>query len=54
MKNRLKTMVCTYLEPEQVDRLDALASKTKKPKAVHIRKAIDEYLAREDRRAART
>jgi len=27
---------------------------TVKPKAVHIRKAIDEYLAREDRRAART
>jgi predicted DNA-binding protein len=44
VSTRLKVMVCTYLEPEQVDHLDRLAKKEKRPKAEIIREAIDRYV----------
>lgn len=49
---RLKTMICTYLEPEQVEQLDALAKREDRPKAVIIREAIDDYVRRAKRRSA--
>lgn len=48
--NRVKVMVCTYLEPEQVEGLERLAKREGTPKAVLIRAAIDAYLKREARR----
>jgi predicted DNA-binding protein len=39
-------MICTYLEPEQVDSLDRLARTEGRTKAAIIREAIDRYIAR--------
>lgn len=45
-RRRLKTMICTYLEPEQVDALARLSRLENRPKAEIIREAIDRYIAR--------
>lgn len=45
-KKRLKTMICTYLEPEQVEHLDRLARIEGRSKAEIIREALDRYIAR--------
>lgn len=45
-KKRLKTMICTYLEPEQVEHLDRLARVEGRSKAEIIREALDRYIAR--------
>lgn len=50
VSKRLKTMICTYLEPEQVDALARCAKREDRPKAEIIREAIDAYLARAARR----
>jgi predicted DNA-binding protein len=45
-RRRLKTMICTYLEPEQVTELDRLSRVENRPKAEIIREAVDRYIAR--------
>jgi predicted DNA-binding protein len=45
-RRRLKTMICTYLEPEQVTELDRLSRVENRPKAEIIREAVSRYIAR--------
>lgn len=37
-----------YLEPEKAERLDALAKRTRIPRAVLLREAVDDLLAKYD------
>lgn len=42
-----------YLEPEAAKRLDALAERTRIPKAVLLREAVDDLLAKHEPKGAR-
>jgi predicted DNA-binding protein len=46
MTPRIKQLQSLYLEPEKAELLDALAAKTRIPKAVLLREAVDDLLAK--------
>jgi len=46
MSPRLKTLQSLYLEPLQAKKLDELAARTRIPKAVLLREAVDDLLAK--------
>jgi hypothetical protein len=46
MAPRLKILQSLYLEPGQAEQLDALAVRTRIPKAVLLREAVDDLLAK--------
>jgi len=46
MSPRLKTLQSLYLEPLQAKKLDALAARTRIPKAVLLREAVSDLLAK--------
>ena len=43
---RNKSMQSLYLEPDRADALDALAARTRIPKAVLLREAVDDLLVK--------
>lgn len=44
MATRKMTMQSLYLEPKKAEELDALAARTRIPKAVLLREAVDDLL----------